>query len=107
VDAGYISTLENRITQLEHVMEGAVGTFEYTEDETYVTITAVKSTYTKEQITLPEILLGKQVKLSEGLFVNSPSIKNVSIATRLSEGERVPNICKNSEVTKVTLTDYS
>ena len=107
VDAGYISTLENRITQLEHVMEGAVGTFEYTEDETYVTITAVKSTYTKEQITLPEILLGKQVKLSEGLFVNTPSIKNVSIATRLSEGERVPNICKNSEVTKVTLTDYS
>jgi len=107
VDAGHISTLENRISKLEMAVEEAIGAFEYTVDETYVTITAVKSTYTKEQITLPETLLGKPVKLSEGLFVNAPSIKNVSIATRLSEGERVPNICKNSEVTKVTLTDYS
>ena len=107
VDAGHISTLENRISKLEMAVEEAIGAFEYTVDETYVTITAVKSTYTKEQITLPETLLGKPVKLSEGLFVNAPSIKNVSIATRLSEGERVPNICKNSNVVTVTLTDYS
>lgn len=107
VDAGHISTLENRISKLEMAVEEAIGAFEYTVDETYITITAVKSTYTKEQITLPETLLGKPVKLSEGLFVNTPSIKNVSIATRLSEGERIPNICKNSNVVAVTLTDYS